>query len=198
MTTVADAETALETMQAKHTAALERATNLAGERRRIAFAAHSGDAAARARLDEINRATAELDGEIDGLAAAMEEARRLRGEAQHQADAGAEETRVAAIRALGPALREAGQRMSAACAALVAAHQDAEAVIGQLHALGCNFPTHVQAQVFSVKGLSTALFNTRLQIEHLAPGERHTFEGTFDTWAARVEKVGLTEQKAAA
>ncbi len=197
MTTVAEAETALEAMQAKHTAALDRATNLAVERRRIAFAAHSGDAEARARLDEINRTTAELDGEIDGLAAAVEEARRLKGEAHHEADASAEEARVTAIRALATPLREAGQRMSAACAALVAAHQDAEAVIGQLHALGCNFPTHVQAEVFAVKGLSTALFNTRLQIEHLAPGERHTFEGTFGQWAARVARYGVTQQKAA-
>ncbi len=197
MTTVQEAEAALETMQAKQVAALDRATNLAVERRRIAFAAHSGDAAARARLDEINRATAELDGEIDGLAAAVEEARRLRGEAQHQADAGAEADRVTSVRALAPALRECGQRMQAAAAALVAAHQDAEVVIGQLHALGCKFPTAVQVQLFGVKGLSTALFNTRLQIEHLAPGERHTFEGTFGQWAARVAQYGATEQKAA-
>jgi hypothetical protein len=107
---VAQARETLAGLERKHADALARQTMIAHDRRKIGFDAHTGDKAARAQLDNLNREAVTLAAELDSLAAAVAEAsdRLTRAEAEvAQAQAAA---RAAHVRdELVPAFIEAGK-----------------------------------------------------------------------------------------
>ncbi|CDX30863.1 hypothetical protein MPLA_140351 [Mesorhizobium sp. ORS 3359] len=70
------AKRVVETIAAKQEAANRHSENLAGERARVALAAHTGDVDARARLDAINVEITTHGSEVASLAAAIAEARQ--------------------------------------------------------------------------------------------------------------------------
>lgn len=69
------AKAVVETMAAKQEAANRHSENLAAERARVALAAHTGDEAARKRLDEINAEISVHGSEVASIAAAIAQAR---------------------------------------------------------------------------------------------------------------------------
>ena len=75
-------------LEGRLSAAKTHQTEISRERAGISLAAHMGSASDRARLDELNREGAVLAGEIDGLEAAIAQARARMAEAE--ADAAAE------------------------------------------------------------------------------------------------------------
>ncbi|TPI54744.1 hypothetical protein FJ417_24655 [Mesorhizobium sp. B3-1-7] len=70
------AKRVVEAIAAKQEAANRHSENLAAERARVALAAHTGDAAAKARLDAINVEVSTHGSEMASLAAAIAEARK--------------------------------------------------------------------------------------------------------------------------
>src|SRR5262245_11737392 len=67
----AEAEKTLADLQAKRPACVARGTDLADERAAVALDAHTGNAVARKRLDEINAAIAAHGSELASLDAAI-------------------------------------------------------------------------------------------------------------------------------
>src|SRR5262249_9734736 len=72
--TVEKAETVIADLEAKRAACVKRGTELADERAAVALAAHTGDAKARKRLDEINAAIASHASELASFDAALKAA----------------------------------------------------------------------------------------------------------------------------
>ena len=71
---VADAERVLAELEAKRAACVTRGTDLADERASVALAAHTGDAAARKKLDALNRESAEHASELRSIDEALKAA----------------------------------------------------------------------------------------------------------------------------
>jgi hypothetical protein len=88
-TTIDAAESVVRDLQGKHAAAIARQAELAAERQAIAFAAHTGDANARATLTELNAEDAVLTGEVASLLAAIDEAKARAAAAHRQAETAA-------------------------------------------------------------------------------------------------------------
>jgi hypothetical protein len=71
---VAQAEKTVASLEDKRRALIQKATELAEERQRVSFAAHTGDAKARQRLNAINTETSMQASEMASIEAAIVEA----------------------------------------------------------------------------------------------------------------------------
>jgi hypothetical protein len=97
-TTISKAKATLERLEADLVKATDHGTRLQVERRKISFAAHSGDSKANARLDKLNTDSLESGLQIENLLSAVDEAKvRL---VQVQYEAGLAEQRAKAKEAL--------------------------------------------------------------------------------------------------
>src|SRR5258708_13720243 len=74
MSDIERAEKILHDLRAKREAAVAHGHSLGEERTQLAFGAHTGDAAARKKLDTINREAALHDSELRSLDCAIAEA----------------------------------------------------------------------------------------------------------------------------
>jgi hypothetical protein len=92
--TVTKAEDVLAGLRMKREALVARGTELAGQRQRISYAAHTAGGEARAQLDQINRQIAMQGSEAPSLDAAISEA-EVRVERARQAEARAQAAKVA-------------------------------------------------------------------------------------------------------
>jgi hypothetical protein len=70
---VVEARGVLAALTEKHEAAVARQARLAASRRAVGFAAHTGDAKARTALDALNAEGVTIAGEVESLAAAVDE-----------------------------------------------------------------------------------------------------------------------------
>jgi hypothetical protein len=82
MTAVEQAEATVKIFDDKRRAIIEKNVELADERQRIAYLAHSGDKKARARLDAINSETSVYVSELQSIEAAITEANKHLAAAQ--------------------------------------------------------------------------------------------------------------------
>lgn len=182
MTDVARAETVLSELTVKRDAHVLRGTSLSEERRKISFAAITGDQGARKQLDKLNLEYALHQGEHENLNAAIEEAaKRLdvaRGEEARKADRKkALEFRTTLL----PQLLEHGKKIDAALATIASEANAFDETLRQIHASGCAFPNTQQVHVNGAMVIYSALMQTpwRREFRHLAPHERRTFEDLF-------------------
>jgi hypothetical protein len=178
MTTVEESRRIVAELETKLAAAEARAVELATERRRISFAANTGDADARKALDRLNKEAATAGLEIENIRSALEEAKRRLAEAERREAMaqGAEN----ASRWLEIAERrvERGKRIHAALEVVRQDIEDDKADVDELHVLGCASPTSQQFRVYGGLALSTFLTMLPLKAErdHLAPREGRSFQ----------------------
>jgi predicted nucleotide-binding protein len=85
MNEVTKATETLQRLESDLAKATDRATTLQTERRKLSFAAHSGDKAARTKLDKLTGESLTAGLEIENLIAAADEAKTRLAEAEHQA-----------------------------------------------------------------------------------------------------------------
>src|SRR5258708_2434127 len=74
MTEFETAEAIVKKFEDKRQHLIQKRTELSDEKQKISFAAHSGDAKARQRLDKINSETAVFTSEFESIEAAITEA----------------------------------------------------------------------------------------------------------------------------
>ena len=175
-------------------AAEARAVDLQTERRRLSFAANTGDGAAEKRLKALNTEAAHINLDIENVRSAIDEAKRRLAAAEHdEAMAAAGENAEAAL-VIGNRLLERAAKIDAALATareeMLAYKRD----VDSLHLTGCAAPTAQQFLTFG--GLAVTAFTMQLPVkvdrDFLAPRERRTFteltsswRGGVTNWAAR-------------
>jgi hypothetical protein len=185
MTMTDDAEHTLANLQQKREALVARSHRLGEEQSKIAFSAHTGDQAAKKRLDKINADAALHDSELRSLDSAIAEG-TARVEAARQAEARAADRQRAAearklVKELGEVFPYLDRKLEEAGNALIAINDG----IAKLHELGIKHPDDRQLRL----GVATILqswahrlprsWHDQLRdgFEFLAPGRRQTAVG---------------------
>jgi len=208
MDEIMKAELTMAGLQAKRAACVQRGTELADERANVALDAHTGNAKARKRLDDINAAIATHASELESFDAAIRAA-DARLEAARQA-AAREQDKLNA-EALREVVSRLGERMCKADKHFAAAIDElnaANAELEQVHALGSAFPTQQQLAVNAVMALKTWLRRLpehwhREFIEALPPNQRRTFSAFWSRMqepldASIRQRLGEDEKEVAA
>ena len=159
--------------------------DLQTERRRLSFAANTGDGAAAKGLKALNTEAAHIRSRHRECSqSAIDEAkRRLAAAERDEAMAAARENAEAAL-VIGNRLLERAAKIDAALATareeMLAYKRDVDA----LHLTGCAAPTAQQFLTFG--GLAVATFTMHLPVkvdrDFLAPRERRTFTEITSSW----------------
>ena len=190
MTEVEKCETTIRDLEAKRAACVKRGTELADERAAVALDAHTGNAKARKRLDEINAAIAAHGSELASFDAAIKAASERLQQAQN-AEAKAEQRRVALeIRKLAKELKEAGRIADEGLAMFADATSAMHHIVCQLSTFGLSNPSALQFVSLGERAVRTVLMETafRRAFEHLRPAERQSFASFAAEWAASLDK----------
>ena len=185
---VAAAAASLEALQKRHTALTDRGEVIREIREQIAFDALSGDQAAALRVDEINGESFLLAEQLATVEAAIREARRRLTAARQAADAAV--GRVQAEKALVHIGRFEGlaAEMDNICRRLVETGEAMKVELRAVHALGCSHPSERLYIVNAVRAIKAGLMGSVLQLEHIAPLERHTVASLAAGWGAAVRR----------
>jgi hypothetical protein len=191
-TSVADAEQVIANLESKRAALIERGNELATIRASLAYAAHArDDKVARAKLDQINRETAEHGSELASVDAALKTAQqRLETAKRHQAKQADREQAKALRDALQQFLQHAAG-VDSALEVLVASCNGLQESLTAMHRCGSNFPTDAQLQSLGGRVLLGALNRTcfRRNFETLPPLERdRSMARIVAQWSDTVER----------
>jgi hypothetical protein len=186
--TVEESRRIVADLESKFAAAEARAVELQTERRRLSFAANTGDGAAEKRLKALNTEAAHINLDIENIRSAIEEAtRRLAAAERDEAMAAAKENALAA-RKLADSIAARGKRIDAAFDAARAELEGLKSDTDELHKLGFTHPRGEQISVLGGLALATALMGLpiKAQRDHLAPRERRSFSELCTAWAQGV------------
>jgi chromosome segregation ATPase len=193
----------LDELTLNRDALVGRGVELEEQRQRVAYAAHTGDVAARKRLDTLNRESGMHASELASLDAAIAEA-TARLEAARKTEA------TAADRAKGLKLRdellprfiEHGRTIDSTLKLLVEESDALVETLRAIHALGAKFPSEQQLQINAGMVIATAMMASpwHREFRHLAPHERRTFANLLagqivgdgvhvrSSWTAAIER----------
>jgi hypothetical protein len=184
------AQKIIDELQAKHSAITAAGKADDAEMAAIAFASHTGDAKAAAKLETLTDRALRREHELKSIAAAISVAQRKLAEAQ-QAEA-AEVERLAATELLGlcKVLREAGQQADDALNVLGEAAATMGDTIAAINRLGVTHPSSMQLVSLGERSIRTAL---RTQpwaraFEDVPPAERRNFASFVNAWAVSLEQ----------
>jgi hypothetical protein len=187
-TDVALAEQTIRDLAAKREASLGQATALGEERQRISYSAHAGgNAAARQRLNVINKDSTTAALELESIDAAIAEANARLAAAKCNEARQADRAKASALQEHVAALRKHGEQLDATLSAFVAAHNGFLGTLRGIHRLGIDYPTAAIASNATKIALRSGTMGTGLQIEHIAPASRRTFESLTTGWVGRLE-----------
>jgi hypothetical protein len=189
----------------KRDALVAHGIELNEQRQQVSYAAHTGDAAARKKLDNINREAALHDSERRSLDAAISEAAARVSQAQ--AAEAREQDRANAL-----ALREELQMfcqhamgLDEAFTKIVEVAPALQESLSKMHSLGCDFPSHEQLGVLGYNCVLTALRQTPWdrRFDPIPPNLRRDFTTLVMGWHDKIEadiaaRLGEFEQNAEA
>lgn len=186
---VETAERIVADLAAKRDILTARGADLSSERQAIAYAAHTGDKAARKRLDAVNAESAGLAAEAESLDAAIAEANIRVIAAQEAAALAEDRERARELRATLADFRQCGRSLSETMARLVADSVRLQELLTKINALGAANPSHAQLNVLGQLALLTALRQTPWgrDFEPVAPNSRTDFEKLTAGWAAMID-----------
>ena len=209
MSEIEKAKHTLCNLQQKRDALVARGAELAEQRQRISYAAHTGNREARAQLDQVNRQIALQESEARSLDAAIAEA-EVRVEKARQAEAQAEARRVAKrLLKLADGLVQHAQSLDDANAVRIEASKAIGEKLNEMrelaHGLGIFAPSHEQFLSLGSRADLTAHQATpfaREFGEHLAPNQRRSHMSYAASWCDAIKKsanaiLGQKETEAA-
>jgi hypothetical protein len=201
MTTTTDTARAvlldLETKLADARAHYDEAQSEAKE---IAFAACTGEADARKRLDRLHIETAKISAEISSLEAALVEARRrVAGALASETDA-AQLAKAQQAMEMVDAFTKRGAELDAALAAFLNEYAAMTADFYKLEGLGYAPTTWALVKMNMSRAVASALMFTDLRQAFLAPHERRNFVAVVEGWGrnVRMRATARLNSKAAA
>ena len=182
-----DAKTILPQLEAKLSAANARQAEITRERNSIALAAHMGSANDRARLDKLNHDGAILAGEIEGLDAAILQAKARIAEAEANAAAEVDRGKRREVVGLADDIRGHGERIDALWRQSIAEYAELQTKLTEIVQLGVGRPSLQQIRVACQRALISAFIGSPLQFQIIAPTERHSVSDLVDSWARAAE-----------
>lgn len=191
ITDVENAIAIIKRFDDKRRALIEKNVELADERQRIAFLAHSGDKKARARLDAINSEASIYVSELQSIEAAGREANNRLDTAQRAEAMAADKAAALQLREKLAKLTELGLIIDDCFADLNSAGTEMKEVLNAIHSLGCPSPTHEQLRVLGALALKTALQGTPIwakEFEPIPPNQRRTFRSLVIGWQDMIER----------
>jgi hypothetical protein len=203
------AEQILCDLIAKRDAQFESGAKLADGRREIAFAAHTGDHAARKKLDALNHECATHLSELESLAAAVSEATVRLDAARRDEALKGERAKAHKVRDIVAAASVRGPALAAAAAALRDQLLSFEADLDQLRGLGVAVAQQRLVDLAMTRSISATLREAGLnEFPIVPPHQRHSpaelVAGYLRNPLAWAEKTlgevsgGSTERKEAA
>ena len=186
MTKVAEAEASIKSLEDKRQHLIQQAVELASERDRVAFDAHSGnDPKARKRLDAINIATATHTSEMSSIESAINVANARLVAARADESRAADRAQALQLREKLKRFSELGSIIDDCFADMNSAAAEMKDTLVQMHQLGATAPSHDQMRVLGALALKTALMGTpwsKEGFEYLAPNQRRSFRDLVSGW----------------
>jgi hypothetical protein len=174
-------------LEEKLSQAKARQMAISGERKAVSLAAHMGSEGDRARLDQLNQEGAILSGEIESIEAAIAEVQARIANAKAAAALEAEKQKRQAIVRLTDELREHALKIDDLWRQSIAEYLLLQGKLHDIAQAGVGRPSRNQVQSACRRALISAFIRTPLQLELLAPGERHTVAELVASWARNVE-----------
>jgi hypothetical protein len=186
MTTVETARKTLNDLQTKLADSRAWADKIAETIESVSFAAHTGDAKARNRLDELHGQQSMAEQEAASLEIAIAEGRR-RMQAAVAAELD-EQERAKATRALAllDGFTARGEALQQSLDKFLSQYAELSTDFHELDKLGYAPTTWALVKINMQKAVATALQFTDLRQEFLAPHERRTFGAVVAGWASHV------------
>jgi hypothetical protein len=158
-----------------------------GERQSISLAAHMGSADDRARLDQLNREGAILSGEIESIEVAIADAQARIADAKASAALDADRQKRQEIVQLAGELQGHAAKIDGFWRASINEYLVLQRKLHEIAQSSGGRPSRHLVQAACRRALISAFIGSSLQLELLAPGERHTVVGLVATWARNVE-----------
>jgi hypothetical protein len=193
MTEVEKAEATVKTLEDKRQHLTQKATELADERQRVSFAAHTGDAKARQRLDRINVEHATHSSEMASIEAAIVEANARLSTARQDELTAADREQALQLRAKLAEFVELGMNADAAFEDAFGSITDMIKLLRDMGALGATAPTAEQFRVNGTLALKTAIqalpqnWISDFEFQRLAPNQKKQFKNLVAGWAGMIE-----------
>jgi hypothetical protein len=195
--TVDAATAAIANLTAKRDVLVARANELATIRASVAFKAlNDDDAAAKQKLDQINKESVSHSHELASIDAALVTARqRLESAQRHEAKV-AERAKAEALRAALKQFCDHAAGVDSALEVLISSCDGMEQTLREMHRCGSSFPNDAQLLSLGSRVLIAALSKTTFRREFPAvpPLERNrTMTAIVQQWSAAVER-GIRER----
>jgi hypothetical protein len=169
-----DVKTLLPQLEGKLSLTKTRQAEISRERSAISLAAHMGSAKDRARLDELNQKGAIVIGEIEGLEAAIEQAKTRIADAEAAAANKIECRKRREVSRLADEVRGHAERIDELWRQSIDEYGELQTKLAEIVQLGVGRPSPHQVRVACQRALVAAFIGTPLQFQILAPNERHT------------------------
>jgi hypothetical protein len=193
----------LNSPEEQREAIFSRTKLLEKQRSEVAFAAHTGDAKAKARLKDINSEAALHGQDIASVDAALTVARANLAAAKQSEAKAADHEEALALLAKAARLKELGEGLDDCFVDFKGMAIETKEVLDDIHQLGCAAPSHQQLRVFGEICLKTAVMGTPFWTQDfpfIGPLERKSFASVVSAWAATVTanaeaRLGDTKDK---
>jgi len=190
-TSVADAEQVIANLESKRAVLVERGKELATIRASYAYAAHAnGDKAARAKLDQVNRETAEHGSELASIDGALATARQKLDLARQREALETDRANARELKVVLDQFVQTATQLDAALAEVAALGHNLHQIQARMRELGSPVPNSAQLDSLGFRCLLTACAATpwHRHFQVLAPHERRSFTALIDIWRATNEK----------
>jgi hypothetical protein len=185
MTEIEQAEKIVRELEEKQEALIARTKVLAKQRQECSYAAHTGDKAARTKLDKINVEASTHAGEIESVDAALREAAARLNAAHAETDRAADRAAAEQLRDKLKQFKELGEVLDDCFADFRSAAIEQKKLLDEIHALGQAAPTHQQYRVLCEIALKTAVQQTPFWSQDfpaMAPNQRKSFRDVCNSW----------------
>jgi hypothetical protein len=196
MTTTQDAQKTLADLEQKLADARARHDETQSEAKEIAFAAHTGEADAKKRLDRLHADAAKISSEVLSLEAAIVESRRRVNEALAAESDDVARAKAERALALLDDFTKRGAELDAALGAFLEKYAALTADFHKLDALGYAPTTYALVKSNMSAAVTTALMFTEMRQGFLAPHQRRNFVDVIAGWGRNVRMRAEARLKA--
>jgi hypothetical protein len=182
----------LNNIQEQREALFSRAKLLSKQREQVAFAAHTGDKAAKARLADINLEDISLGSNIASVEAALTVARANLKAAQHGEAQAANSEKAKQVAVLNARLKEELDNADDAFSDAIGSVLSARALLMEMHTLGLSSPTDQLFRINTVTAIKTAIqklpssWINDFEFSRLAPSQKTDFKPLAAGWCEQI------------
>ena len=188
MTEVLKVKAILERIEADLAKATNHGTQLQVERRKLSFAAHSGDAKSKARLDKLNAESLESGLRIENLISAADEAKARLAMAEHEAGLAQQRANATEAKALAANAARRGPRIRDLTQELAAEISGAIIDLRRFADLGAPTSGARLLELALTRSVLPQLREAGIDCDLIPPGNRHQADVVVDGFVAQATR----------